>query len=256
MSTPISPLLCLVYKIKQYLNRCIETYKSNLRNLNNKIVTSDEFIAYLRSQGIRIGDNVFFQSPETACVDVTRPLLVEIGDNCIILENFLLLTHDNITKVFGNIYHEFLPSSGSVTIGNNVYFTRNCAVLKGVTIGDNCIIGFGSVVTKDIPANSVAVGAPAKVICTIEEYYEKRKKQSYEEAMQYARIIYKKTGKRPTVEQMYEEFPLWMEGNEDDHRLKFSVAQQTAGYHDIWKKEHKAPFKSFDEFVDKALEEL
>ncbi|SCH85646.1 acyltransferase [uncultured Bacteroides sp.] len=256
MSTPISPLLCLVYKIKQYLNRCIETYKSNLRNLNNKIVTSDEFIAYLRSQGIRIGDNVFFQSPQTACVDVTRPLLVEIGDNCIILENFLLLTHDNITKVFGNIYHEFLPSSGSVTIGNNVYFTRNCAVLKGVTIGDNCIIGFGSVVTKDIPANSVAVGAPAKVICTIEEYYEKRKKQSYEEAMQYARIIYKKTGKRPTVEQMYEEFPLWMEGNEDDHRLKFSVAQQTAGYHDIWKKEHKAPFKSFDEFVDKALEEL
>lgn len=232
MSTPISPLLCLVYKIKQYLNRCIETYKSNLRNLNNKIVTSDEFIAYLRSQGIRIGDNVFFQSPQTACVDVTRPLLVEIGDNCIILENFLLLTHDNITKVFGNIYHEFLPSSGSVTIGNNVYFTRNCAVLKGVTIGDNCIIGFGSVVTKDIPANSVAVGAPAKVICTIEEYYEKRKKQSYEEAMQYARIIYKKTGKRPTVEQMYEEFPLWMEGNEDDHRLKFSVAQQTAGYHD------------------------
>ena len=224
MSTPISPLLCLVYKIKQYLNRCIETYKSNLRNLNNKIVTSDEFIAYLRSQGIRIGDNVFFQSPQTACVDVTRPLLVEIGDNCIILENFLLLTHDNITKVFGNIYHEFLPSSGSVTIGNNVYFTRNCAVLKGVTIGDNCIIGFGSVVTKDIPANSVAVGAPAKVICTIEEYYEKRKKQSYEEAMQYARIIYKKTGKRPTVEQMYEEFPLWMEGNEDDHRLKFSVA--------------------------------
>lgn len=183
MSTPISPLLCLVYKIKQYLNRCIETYKSNLRNLNNKIVTSDEFIAYLRSQGIRIGDNVFFQSPQTACVDVTRPLLVEIGDNCIILENFLLLTHDNITKVFGNIYHEFLPSSGSVTIGNNVYFTRNCAVLKGVTIGDNCIIGFGSVVTKDIPANSVAVGAPAKVICTIEEYYEKRKKQSYEEAM-------------------------------------------------------------------------
>lgn len=223
---------------------------------NKHIITSAEFIAYLRSQGGQIGDNVFFQSPQTACVDVTRPLLVEIGDNCTILENFLLLTHDNITKVFGNVYHEFLPSSGPVTIGNNVYFTRNCTVLKGVTIGDNCIIGFGSVVTKDIPANSVAVGSPAKVICTIEEYYKKRQKQSYEEAMQYARIIYKKTGKRPTVEHMYEEFPFWMEGDEDDHCLKFSVAQQTAGYHDIWKKQHKAPFRSFDEFVDKALEDL
>lgn len=235
-------------KIKRFILRLLLGHKH--------IVTSDEFIAYLRSQGIQIGDNVFFQSPQTACVDVTRPLLVEIGDNCTILENFLLLTHDNITKAFGNIYHEFLSSSGAVTIGNNVYFARNCTVLKGVTIGDNCIFGFGSVVTRDIPANSVAVGTPAKVIYTIEEYYRIRQKKSYEEAIQYARIIYKKTGKRPTVGQMYEEFPFWMEGDEDDHRLKFSVAQQTAGYHDIWKKEHKALFKSFDEFVDKALEDL
>ena len=40
----------------------------------------------------------------------------------------------------------------------------NCTVLKGVTIGDNCIIGIGSIVTKDIPANSVAIGNPAKVV--------------------------------------------------------------------------------------------
>lgn len=48
-------------------------------------------------------------------------------------------------------------------------------MLKGVTIGDNCIIGYGSTVMKDIPANSVAVGTPTKVICTIEEYFNKRK---------------------------------------------------------------------------------
>ena len=45
-------------------------------------------------------------------------------------------------------------------------------MLKGVTIGDNCIIGYGSTVMKDIPANSVAVGTPTKVICTIEEYFK------------------------------------------------------------------------------------
>ena len=219
-------------------------------------MASSQYVDYLRSTGCSVGNNVFFQSPQTACIDITRPLLVTIGGNCTILENFLLLTHDNITKCFGNVYHDFLPSSGPVTIGNNVYFARNCTVLKNVTIGDNCIIGFGTVVTKDIPANSVAVGAPARVICTLDEYYEKRKKQSYEEALNLARIIYKKTGKRPTIEQMYEEFPMWMEGEQEDDRLKFSVEFQTAGYHDIWKKQHKAPFSSFDEFIDKALEDL
>ena len=230
-----------------------------IRHLINKVLrrggqNSNQYISDLVAAGVKVGDRTFFQSPDTACVDVTRPLLVEIGDDCVFLENFTLLTHDNITKVFRNLYHEFLPSSGPVTIGNNVYFARNCTVLKNVTIGDNCIIGFGSVVTKNIPANSVAVGAPARVICTLDEYYEKRKKQSYEEASNLARIIYRKTGKRPTVEQMYEEFPMWMEGDQDDLRLRFSVKQQLGAYHDIWKKQHKAPFSSFDEFRDKALE--
>ena len=214
------------------------------------------YINNLVNKGITIGKGCFFQSPQTACVDITRPLLVEIGCNCVFLENFTLLTHDNVTSVFRDVYHEFLPSSGAVTIGNNVYFTRNCTVLKGVTIGDNCIIGFGSVVTKDIPANSVAVGSPARVVCTLEQYYHKRQHQSLQEAFEYARIIYRKTGKRPTVEQMYEEFPLWMEGEDTDDRLKFPLSVQLRGCYDVWKQKHKAPFKSFDEFVDNALKNI
>lgn len=221
-----------------------------------KTISSEEYIAYLRSCGCSIGKGTYFQSPQTACIDTTRPLLVEIGENCTMLENFLLLTHDNITRCFVPIYHEFLPSSGPVTIGNNVYFARNCTVLKGVTIGDNCIIGFGSVVTKNIPSGSVAVGCPARVICTIEEYYHKRQKESWDEAMNLARIIYRKTGKRPTVEQMFEEFPMWMESDATDPRLRFSPEQQLRGSYDTWKKEHKAPFRSFDDFIDKALETL
>lgn len=214
---------------------------------------SARYVEELKSYGITIGDGNFFQSPCTACVDITRPLLVEIGNNCVFLENFTLLTHDNITKVFRNVFYEFLPSSGPVKIGNNVFFARNCTVLKGVTIGDNCIIGYGSVVTKDIPSNSVAVGCPAHVISSLDAYYQKRKKESLEEAYEYARIIYKKTGKRPTVEQMYEEFAFWMEGDDTDSRLKFSPEIQLRGVYDIWKKRHKAPFRSFDEFIDQAL---
>ena len=74
-------------------------------------------------------------------------------------------------------------------IGNNVWFGQNVTVLRGSDIGDNCIIGYGSVVMGKIPANSVAAGCPCKVICTLDEYFEKRKKCCVEEAFDYARSI-------------------------------------------------------------------
>ncbi len=54
-----------------------------------------------------------------------------------------------------------------VTIGNNVWIGGSVTILPGVTIGDNVTIGAGSVVTKDIPSNSIAVGNPCKAIKTI-----------------------------------------------------------------------------------------
>lgn len=56
-----------------------------------------------------------------------------------------------------------------VTIGNSIWFGANVTVCPGVTIGDNCVIGAGSVVTRDIPANSVAAGVPCRVIREITE---------------------------------------------------------------------------------------
>lgn len=108
--------------------------------------------------------------------------------------------------------------------------------------------------THDIPANSVVVGTPAKVLCSIEDYYKRRKQQSIIEAKKLAQTIYEKTGKRPTVEQMWEEFPFWLEGNQDDVRLRFSVKYQTRGFYDEWQQEHKSLYKSFDEFIDAMLE--
>lgn len=56
-----------------------------------------------------------------------------------------------------------------VKIGNNCWFEASVTVCPGVTIGDNCVIGAGSVVTRDIPANSLAVGVPCHVIREIDE---------------------------------------------------------------------------------------
>ena len=61
----------------------------------------------------------------------------------------------------------------------------NTIVLMGAEIGDNVIIGAGSVVTGNIPNNVVAVGAPARVICSLEDYYNKRKGKMKEEALQF-----------------------------------------------------------------------
>jgi acetyltransferase-like isoleucine patch superfamily enzyme len=59
-------------------------------------------------------------------------------------------------------------SKGPTRIGSNVWFGVNCVVNTGVTIGDRCVIGANSVVTKDIPSGTIAAGAPAKVIREIE----------------------------------------------------------------------------------------
>ena len=65
-------------------------------------------------------------------------------------------------------YNVTILDMAPVRIGNNVWIGGNAVVLMGVTIGRNAVIGAGSVVTKDIPDNAVAVGNPARVIRYIE----------------------------------------------------------------------------------------
>lgn len=168
------------------INRFIRHFKDFLRSCWWEGIDSDEYIRYLRKQGVRIGENVHFRRPSHTIVDTTRPCLVEFGNNVDINENFCVLTHDFGTFVFREVYKDFVNSSGKVKIGDNIVFGRNVTILKSVEIGDNCIIGAGAIVSKSIPSNSVAVGSPAKVICTLDDYYKKRKALQVEEAIEYA----------------------------------------------------------------------
>jgi maltose O-acetyltransferase len=101
----------------------------------------------------------FFANFNFTVLDEAR---VTIGDDCFIGPNVSIYTACHSTDpVERNTRQEWAKP---VTIGNNVWIGGSVTILPGVTIGDNATIGAGSVVTKDIPSNSVAVGNPCKVI--------------------------------------------------------------------------------------------
>ena len=213
--------------------------------------SSDRYIAYLKSKGISIGGGNYID-PKTSVIDVTRPSLISIGNNCYMNRNFTLLTHDWVTHVFIHAGLNFINSSGKITIGNNVSFGQNVMVLKGVTIGDNVFIGAGSIVTKDIPSNCIAVGCPCKAIMTLEEYYNKRIKKSREEAFEYARSIVERFGRQPIVEDFWEEFPLFVSGKDVDKYPTLPIKSQLGPTYKRYVNEHIAEFENFEAFLREA----
>ena len=213
------------------------------------------FIKYLREQGIVIGEKCHFGDPKTITIDLTRPYLVEIGDSVRMNKGFTLLTHDFTTSTLQNVYNEFIPSSGKVKIGNNVYFAQKCTVLKGVTIGNNCIIGYGSLITKDIPDNSVVNGIPARVVCTIEEYYKKRKEKSLKEAFEMIRVFEEKYKRSPLLSELQEEYFFFVSGNEARNYPELPIKRKLStmnGVYEKWEEEYKAPFGNYEEFLNAA----
>lgn len=122
----------------------------------------------LISMGMQVGKN--FGRLNGVILDPSHCWLITIGDNVTIAPRVHILAHDASTKRFLGY-----TKIGRVNIGNNVFIGAESVVLPNVDIGDNVIIGANSTVTKDIPANSVAVGSPAKVICSLEEYLSKEK---------------------------------------------------------------------------------
>jgi acetyltransferase-like isoleucine patch superfamily enzyme len=93
---------------------------------------------------------------------------VEIGDHCMLANGCLVTDGDHRFDDFDKpVPWQGFTTKGPVIIGDNVWFGANVVVTSGVTIGRRSVIGANSVVTTDIPAFSIAAGAPAKVLNTI-----------------------------------------------------------------------------------------
>lgn len=129
----------------------------------------------LRARGAKVGQNVYIA---TRRIDTGHAFLLEIGDN-VTISDARILTHDGSTKrALGR------SRVGRVIIGNDVFIGADAVILPNVKIGSNVVIGAGAIVTRDIPDNSVAVGNPARVIMTCDEYIEKNR-QAMETAPVY-----------------------------------------------------------------------
>lgn len=131
------------------------------------------YIDFLRRGGAKIGKGTFFYVPNRYPVDESSLNYIEIGEYCRITEGVKILAHDYSYAVLRPVYHSMPFKVGVTRIGNNVFIGMNAIICMDCNIGDNVVIGAGSVVTSDIPSNVVVAGNPAKVICTLDEYYNK-----------------------------------------------------------------------------------
>ncbi len=127
---------------------------------------------------ICIGNN-FYANYNLIVLDCAR---VIIGDNVLVGPNVCITTAGHPIHYLSRRKYEY---ADEVKIGNNVWIGANVVLNPGVKIGDNCVIGSGSVVTKDIPSDTVAVGNPCKVLREItdddREYYYKDRKFDIED---------------------------------------------------------------------------
>jgi acetyltransferase-like isoleucine patch superfamily enzyme len=122
---------------------------------------------YRTHYGMKIGENCVFTGKRIAFG--SEPYLIEIGNKVRITADVKFETHDGGVGIFRDEYPG-INVFGKIKVGDNTFIGHGSIVMPGVTIGENVVIGAGSIVTKDISSNSIAVGIPAKVIKSTDEY--------------------------------------------------------------------------------------
>ncbi len=174
------------------LNKLYEAYISSFGDYEKKR-------CWLIKKGAKIGEGTKINARLDAFG--TEPYLVEVGKDCLFAFGIKFLTHDGGIKVLNSLnkFEKKCDKVGRIVVGNNVYIGMDAFIMPNVTIGDNCIIGAKAVVTKDVPANSVYAGVPARKICDLDEYYEKVKDSvhftvgmPYDEKRKYYEAFYAK----------------------------------------------------------------
>lgn len=121
----------------------------------------------LRKMGVRLGEGCRIYTANFG----SEPWLVSIGDHVCVSNDVTFVNH-NLNWPFQEKY-ESLTGFGKIEILDNCQIGVEVTILPNVTIGPNSVVGACSLVTKDVPANTVVAGNPAKTVCTMEEFEQK-----------------------------------------------------------------------------------
>lgn len=129
-------------------------------------------VDFWRKKGLDVGRGCSIHPSATFG---SEPYLIKIGNHVRINSGVSLVTHDGGMWVLRELYPDMKKADlfGVIKVGDNVHIGTNAMIMPNVTIGNNCIIGSCSVVTKNIPDNCVVAGIPAKIIRTIDDYRTK-----------------------------------------------------------------------------------
>lgn len=221
-------------------------------------VSAQEMLDHLRRQGAKIGEDVHIFSPSTTIIDVTTPYMLTIGDHVCITAGVKILTHDyawSVLKCYSSDTVQpgaVLGAISPVEIGSHVFIGMNAVITRGVRIGDNVIIGAGSVVTRDCEANSVYAGNPARKLCSLEEYYQKRKAQQFAEAQSIALHYRERMGTNPPMEVFNEYFQLFATRQQAEANPAFQAQMTRMGSFDqtqAYMDSQPPMFAGFEEFL-------
>lgn len=128
-------------------------------------------VGFARSIGVRVGQDcrLLGLTPTTFG---SEPYLITIGDHVTVTAGVRFITHDGGAWVFRREQPD-IDVVEPITIEDNVFVGLGATLMPGVTIGRDSVVAAGALVTKDVPPRSIAGGVPARVLCTIDEYWER-----------------------------------------------------------------------------------
>ena len=133
-------------------------------------------VGYAKLIGVNMGKNIHIYGNPFSMFG-SEPWCITLGNNVHITHEVSFVTHDGGTLLFRDKIPD-LEITKPIIVGDNVYIGIKSIILPGVKIGNNCIIAAGSVVSKDVPDNSVVGGVPARFIKTTDAYLEGIKSKS------------------------------------------------------------------------------
>jgi acetyltransferase-like isoleucine patch superfamily enzyme len=150
-----------------------------LKNLifETRILLAGEFeraALFQKHFGVKFGTNVRITGIPSFG---SEPYLISIGDNVTITQEVTFINHDGGVALLRNKYPS-IDLIKPITIGNNVFIGARTTILPGVNIGNSVIVGAGSLVTKNVPDNTVVGGVPARVLKSLDDYEEKVLKEA------------------------------------------------------------------------------